>query len=108
MNDTIVHLSEQNFASEVLQSKIPVLVDFWTAWCGPCKTVAPVLDELAREMHGKLKIAKVDAESNQSIALRFRVASFPTFLLFKDGQVVDRALGAMGKGQFQKLIDRNA
>ncbi|MEO8505132.1 MAG: thioredoxin [Acidobacteriota bacterium] len=107
MSETIVELSAQNFGSEVLQSKLPVVVDFWTAWCGPCKTVAPVLDELAAELKGTVRFAKVDAESNQEIALRFRVSSFPTFILFKDGQMVDRALGAMGKGQFQKFINRN-
>jgi thioredoxin 1 len=106
-SDKIVMISEQNFESEVLKSDKPVLVDFWAPWCGPCKMVAPVLDELATENEGKIRIAKLNVDENQQIAYQFGVQSIPTFILFKDGQMADRMLGAVPKSAFQSLIDRN-
>jgi len=106
-SDKIVKLSDDNFEAEVLKSDTPVLVDFWAEWCGPCKMVAPLLDEMAEEMHGKVRIAKLNVDENQKIAYQFQVQSIPTFILFKDGKMADRMLGAMPKSAFQSFIDRN-
>jgi thioredoxin 1 len=106
-NDKIVTVKGENFESEVLKSDVPVLVDFWAEWCGPCRMVAPVLDELANEMDGKLRVAKLNVDENQQIAYQFQVSSIPTFILFKDGKMADRMMGAMPKSAFQNFIQRN-
>jgi thioredoxin 1 len=90
-------VTTQNFDSEVLQSSVPVLVDFWAAWCGPCRTVAPTVDEIAGEYAGKLKVVKVDTDENQDIAIKFQVMSIPTLMVFKDGKMVERVVGALPK-----------
>jgi thioredoxin 1 len=91
---SIVTLTPENFRSEVLQSERPVLVDFWAEWCGPCKMLAPVLDELAAELGSAGKIAKVDIDSNRDLAVQFGIKSIPTLLFFKDGEVKERVVGA--------------
>ena len=106
-NDKIVMVDQGNFEAEVLQSEKPVLVDFWAPWCGPCRAVAPVLDELADELHGKVRIAKVNVDENQELAFNFGVRGIPMFLLFKGGQVADQMVGARGKSAFQELIERH-
>jgi thioredoxin 1 len=106
-SEKVVTLSEDNFEQEVLKSDTPVLVDFWAQWCGPCRMVAPVLDQIANEMDGKVRVAKLDVDSNQKIAYQFQVSSIPTFILFKDGQMADRMMGAMPKSAFESFINRN-
>lgn len=106
-SDKVVTVTEQNWESEVLKSETPVLVDFWAQWCGPCRMVAPVLEQIAEQMHGKVRIAKLDVDANQQIAYQFQVSSIPTFILFKGGQMADRMMGAMPKSAFESFIERN-
>ena len=99
MSGSISQLSEATFAEEVNSAAEPVLVDFWAEWCGPCKTIAPILEELAGEQAGKLQIAKVDVDENQGLARQYGVQSIPTMIVFKDGVEVHRMVGARGKAQ---------
>ena len=99
----VVHLTDVNFEAEVLKSTLPTLVDFWAAWCGPCKMIAPIVDQLAKEHDSKLKITKVDVDQNPTLATRFGVMSIPTLILFSNGEPVERLVGYMPK---EKLVDR--
>jgi thioredoxin 1 len=107
-NDKIVNVDSQNFQSQVLEADVPVLVDFWATWCGPCRMVAPLLDQLAEEWNGKVRVAKLDVDSAQQLAIQYQVSSIPTFILFKNGRVADRMMGAMPKPAFDDFIRRNA
>jgi thioredoxin 1 len=106
-SDRILTVEDDSFERDVLQSDLPVLVDFWAEWCAPCKAVAPVLEELAAEMAGRVRFAKLDVGVSQQVASRLRVQSFPTFILFKNGQPADRAVGAMSKAGFRGFLDKN-
>ncbi len=99
MPDQIVHLSDATFDETINGADKPVLVDFWAEWCGPCKMIAPVLEEIASENGQKLQIAKLNVDDNPNTAMRFNVMSIPTLLVFKDGEAVKRLVGAKGKGQ---------
>jgi len=102
----IVTLTEGNFPEQVLKSTTPVVVDFWAEWCGPCKMIAPVLDELATEYDGKVKIAKVNIDEYQQLAINYGINSIPTLLFFKNGQVADQSVGMKSKRDLKASFDR--
>jgi len=104
----IVNLTQENFAKEVLQSTTPVLVDFWAEWCGPCKMIAPILDELAEEYDGRIKIGKVNIDDQQALAAEYSIHSIPTLLLFHQGQVADQIVGLRSKRDLKASFDRVA
>lgn len=107
MSDKIVAVSDDNFEEEVLKSSAPVLVDYWAEWCGPCKMIAPVLDEIADEYDGKLKIAKLNIDDNPNTPPRYGIRGIPTLMLFKDGEVEATKVGAVSKSQLTAFIDSN-
>jgi thioredoxin 1 len=104
--ENIVTVNEQNFETEVTKSNVPILLDFWAEWCGPCKMIAPALGELATEYAGKAKIGKVNVDENQDLAVKFRVSGIPALFMVKNGEVVDQIVGARSKKDFKAMIDR--
>jgi len=101
-----LELNESSFDAEVLQAKEPVLVDFWAPWCGPCRSMAPVIEELSREYTGKAKVVKVNVDENQSLAARYKIMSIPTMVIFKDGTSKDQIIGATSKGALAQKLDQ--
>ncbi len=99
-----VTVTAKNFEEEVLRTDIPVLVDFWATWCGPCQMLAPVLEEISEQYKGKVKVAKVNVDEQQQLAMQFRVSAIPTVVLFKDGQPVDTSVGFRGKAEIEAML----
>ena len=104
-NELIVHATDATFEQEVLKSELPVLLDFWATWCGPCKMIAPVLDDLAVEFEGKVKIVKINIDDNEQTPAQFGVRGIPTLMIFKNGQNVATKVGALAKGQLTAFIN---
>ena len=105
VNQHILNISDAEFEAEVLKSSEPVLVDFWAEWCGPCKMISPIVDEIAQTYAGKLKVAKINIDHNQHTPRNYRVRGIPTLMIFKDGQVHSTQVGAVSKTQLTQLID---
>lgn len=104
-NDAIVHVTDASFEDDVLKASQPVLVDFWAAWCGPCKMIAPILDELAGTYEGKIKIAKMDVDANKETPAKFSIRGIPTLIIFKNGEPDSTKVGALSKAQLVEFID---
>lgn len=100
-----LEFTDGNFKEEVLESDLPVLVDFWAEWCGPCRMVGPIVEELAEEYDGRVKIGKVDVDVNQQVAMQYGIRSIPSLLIFKNGEVVDQVVGAVPKAQLSRQLD---
>ncbi len=107
MSDKIVYLSDDSFEEEVLKSDTPVLVDYWAEWCGPCKMIAPILDEIADEYDGKVKIAKLNIDENPGTPPKYGIRGIPTLMLFKNGEVEATKVGALSKSQLTAFLDQN-
>ncbi|MBI1337763.1 MAG: thioredoxin [Phycisphaera sp.] len=107
-SEAVLELTDDNFESEVVQSDKPVLVDFWAEWCMPCRMLAPTIDELAKEFDGKVKVGKVDTDSNRDVSVKFGISAIPTIMLFKDGQVVRKFVGVTPKQEFVNELKKIA
>jgi thioredoxin len=101
-----VTFTDDSFDKDVLTADVPVLVDFWAEWCGPCRMMGPTIDQVATDYAGKVKVGKLDVDSNQQTAYRYGIRGIPTLLLFKDGEIVEQKVGAISKPEFQKMLDK--
>lgn len=105
-SEAIMELSDASFDNEVIKSDLPVLVDFWAPWCGPCRAVAPIVEEISSAYEGKIKVGKVNVDENPSITMKFGIRSIPTLLVFKGGEAVEQIIGAVPKGEIEKALDK--
>lgn len=105
-SDSILELSDASFESDVINSDVPVLVDFWAPWCGPCRAVAPIVEEISEAYDGKIKVGKLNVDENPSITMKFGIRSIPTLLVFKGGEAVEQIIGAVPKGEIEKAVDK--
>jgi thioredoxin 1 len=103
---SLLHINDKNFASEVLHSDLPVLVDFWATWCGPCRGISPIVEELAKEFVGKVKVTKLNVDENPSTPSQYGVRGIPTLILFKDGKILDQIVGAVPKARLKAMIEK--
>ncbi|MGE0484342.1 MAG: thioredoxin TrxA [Gammaproteobacteria bacterium] len=107
MSDNLIHVTDDSFDADVLQSDKPVLVDYWAEWCGPCKMIAPILEEVSGEYLDKLTIAKLDVDQNQATSMKYGIRGIPTLMLFREGNIVATHVGALSKSQLTAFIDSN-
>lgn len=105
MSEHVLHVSEQDFEQQVLESDLPVLVDYWAEWCGPCKMIGPLIDELADDYKGRLKVAKLNIDENRNISVQYSVRGIPTLMVFHDGKVQATKVGALSKAQLQQFVE---
>jgi thioredoxin 1 len=106
MAENVMEFDDQNFDSDVLEAGMPVLVDFWAVWCGPCKAIAPIVEEVANDYSGKVRVGKIDVDSNNQVARRYGIRSIPTLLLFSGGEVVDQIIGNVAKANIESMLSK--
>ena len=106
MAENVIEFNDQNFDSDVLKAGTPVLVDFWAVWCGPCKAIAPIVEEIANDYNGKVKVGKMDVDRNNQVAMRYGIRSIPTLLVFNNGEVVDQVIGNVGKESIESMLNK--
>ncbi|MCZ6555560.1 MAG: thioredoxin [Thermodesulfobacteriota bacterium] len=106
-SDAIIELSDSTFESEVVNSDVPVLVDFWAPWCGPCRAIAPIVEEISSSYEGKIKVGRMNVDENQSTTMKFGIRSIPTIIMFKGGEAVDQIIGAVPKGEIERVVDKS-